>query len=59
MAPYGGRAVTIRLTIASEHHNDRAREAFRSAIGSADVVYFGGHAGAGANIEGALKDPSS
>jgi len=56
---HGGRSVPIRLTIASEHHNDRAREAFRSAIGSADVVYFGGHAGAGANIEGALKEPSS
>ena len=56
---HAGRSVTIRLTIASEHHNDRAREAFRSAIHSADVIYFGGHAGAGANIEGALKDPSS
>lgn len=54
-----GKSVTVRLKYVDEENNPSARDEFRAALGYADVIYYGGHAGLGAKIDPSLADPES
>lgn len=59
VATSSGREILLRLKYVDEENNPSARDEFRAALGYADVIYYGGHAGLGAKIDPALADPNA